>query len=143
MTTVAEMLRRFERVSLTELTTDAMEQESDNITQLNRDQMNEGKLSDGSFIKPPYKQITRQHKAIKGQVFNVVTLRDTGEFQSRMFLQIRGTSFDFNSTDWKAPSLEDKYSPLIYGLTNESKQVAWQLCKPHVVREIKRMTGTK
>ena len=142
MTTVADMSRRLDLFDLIEVTADAMEQMPDEIVELNRDQMNEqGVTSKGAAIKPEYSPFTVFEKNRKGQVFSHVTLRDTGEFQSKMHLIIKGKSFDISSTDSKTPDLVSKYGENIFGLTMESKKEAFSMLKPTIVSRFKEITG--
>lgn len=144
MTTVAEMLRRFEAIDLVELTADSMEANNEQVVDLNREQMEAGIYKEGSPIQPQYSNFTVQQKRFEGKPFDRVTLRNTGEFRSKMYLVIRGNEFDVNSTDWKTPDLVAKYngSGDIFGLTSENKRTAWlEILQPDVVRRIKTQTG--
>lgn len=142
MTTIAEMMRRVERLNMTELVIEGMEQHPDELADMNRKQMDEGVLKTGAPITPEYTPLTKFLKAEKGQPFDRVTLQDTGSFKSRMFLKIEGESFDFDSDDSKAGQLKSKYGDEIFGLTDEHKQEAWQdLVQPEVVRGISEQTG--
>lgn len=144
MTTIADFRRKWEKINLIELTTDAMEAEAANVTDLNRDQMDEGRLRTGGNITPDYKPITVYFKQQQGKEYRFVTLKDSGEFQSKMFLSIAGDRFKIDSSDSKAGSLTAKYSEDIFGLTSENKRLAWnELIRPLVVRAIKNITGAK
>lgn len=143
MVTVAEMRRRFDTVGITELTADAMEQNADEVVEFNREQMNEkGVDKTGRQIRPKYTPFTVSVKRQKGQPFDRVTLRDTGEFQSRMHLQIQRDTFGISSDDYKTSSLVEKYGEDIFGLTSESKRQAWNdFLASGVVNSIKKITG--
>lgn len=68
----------------------------------------------------PYKNLTLQIKASKGQPTNRVTLRDTGDFHSSFYLQIGDDSFEIKASDEKTEALIKKYGRQILGLTDEN-----------------------
>ena len=141
-TTIADFRRRWEKLDLISLTADAMGTQSPEIVELNKDQLNEGVLKTGSSITPSYAPLTVYYKREQGKEYRFVTLRDTGEFQSKMFLSLDRDTFKIDSSDWKATELTAKYSDDIFGLTSENKRLAWnELISPMVVQAIKNLTG--
>lgn len=143
MCTIAEMSRRFDKVDLTKLTGDAMEDNESKIVELNREQLSEGKDSKGYDITPKYTAFTVMKKMEKGQPFDKVTLKDTGSFQAKIELNRKGNTFDMQSSDSKAPDLRLKYGVDIEGLSISGKKETWVICKPDVVGDIKDITGCK
>lgn len=146
MTTITDMINRWQELDVLELSKDAMIEGREEIVQLNRDQLFAGLNSEGDRITPPYRLITTAQKREKGQPTDRVTLKDTGEFYSKFYLMIQGNSFDINSSDSKTGGLSMKYSGNgdIFGLTSESKRVAYtEIVKPSLVRSIKDLTGAR
>jgi hypothetical protein len=141
-TTIAEMLRRFERINLEQLTGEAMTENKDAILDLNREQLAHGKDSAGFDITPPYTPFTVMKKMQKGQDYSVVNLKDTGAFQNRMVLNVKSNSYNIDSTDSKTGKLKEKYGQEILGLSESGKKETWVIVKPDVVRRIKDETGT-
>lgn len=144
MTTVTAMRKRFNLVKVDELASQAMEQRREDIVELNREQMLEGKNKDGSDIAPPYAFSTVAIKRAKGQQANFVNLRDTGSFQRAMKLIVTRHTYQVTSTDSKTPDLVRKYGDVIFGLTPRNKAIAWSVyIRPQVVQDIKDITGAQ
>lgn len=141
--TIAEMLRRFEMVDLEQLTGRAMKQNEKQIVDLNKQQLDEGVDARGFRITPEYSAFTVMKKKEKGQVFDRVTLEDTGAFRNRMKLNVKQSTFEIDSDDSKTPDLKEKYSEDILGLSDSGKKEAWVIVKPDVVQDIKTITGAK
>jgi hypothetical protein len=142
MSTINEMLTRFEQVNLVELTADAMEQQPNVSVELNRDQMLEGKRSNNEQIGE-YRPLSVFERSRIGRQTSYVDLYLTGEFQSRMYQKINGDDFDLDSSDTKRDKLVFQYKDNIFGLTSESKRIAWIEYTPYVVQGIKNITGTQ
>lgn len=100
------------------------------IENLNLGQLLQGIDSRGKQILPLYAPYTVQKKIAKGQPYNRVTLRDTGDFYESVYVEIFKNSFELEATDVKTKSLKLKYGKSILGLTDENiKQVA-KIIKP-------------
>ena len=124
----------FQSLDLVELTAIAAKENEVKMVDLNRDQMNEGILSTGNTIEPPYTQFTVDHKIKKHQRYDVVTLRDHGDFQDEMYQIISGRQYDYFSHNYIAGKLQFNYSPEIFGLTPESRRKAWNKFLANSVR---------
>lgn len=70
----------------------------------------------------PYTPYTVGIKKEKGQPYDRVTLRDTGDFHKSFELVLDPTAFYITATDYKTQDLVDKYGSNIFGLTTENKQ---------------------
>lgn len=83
---------------------------------LNKVQMYE--LGIDSQGKPlgQYKESTKSRKRKKGQPTDHITLRDTGKFQDRMFLDTKQIPILIDSRDEKVPIIEKRW-PKALGLT--------------------------
>lgn len=106
------------------------------IVKMNAEQMNAGQLSTGQSIRPSYAPATIQYKKRKGQPFDRVTLRDTGNFH---FSQLKAIARykDFvidTSLSGSRPYgfLMSKYGEDILGLNDKNKKelVNKKLLKP-------------
>lgn len=87
----------------------------------------------------PYTPYTVRIKQEKGQPYDRVTLRDTGDFQKSFGVVFEPVGFYITATDYKTQDLIDKYGEKIFGLTKENRQeVAIKYVLPVVTEEIKR-----
>ena len=68
----------------------------------------------------PYTTRTMQIKQRKGQPYDRVTLRDTGEFYSSLHVEFDDDGFYVTSTDDKAKYLLARYGKTIFRLTNQN-----------------------
>lgn len=68
----------------------------------------------------PYAPRTIKNKKRKGQPYDRVTLRDTGEFHRSLKVVFDDSGFYVTSTDDKAKYLLEKYGKTIFRLTNEN-----------------------
>ena len=91
------------------------------VIDFNQFQLQSGFNAEGKKITPPYSPSTERIKKSKGDVFDRVTLYDTGAFYRGFLLQ--GVEFPFRilSSDSKTPLLAKKYGP-IFGLDRESQR---------------------
>lgn len=122
----------------------AVEDNEEFIVELNsEDQLyEEGINSLGVFIADyaPYSDVTKQIKAQKGQPYNRVTLRDTGDFERSFYLHITNEQFKIDASDMKRRELMLSYGDEIMGLTEENKfVVAWEFIFPALMQERKRL----
>ena len=67
-----------------------------------------------------YRPRTIKNKQRKGQPYNRVTLKDTGEWYNSLRLVYDVDGFFITSTDEKNTYLKKKYGPTILRLTNEN-----------------------
>lgn len=86
----------------------------------------------------PYSPITVEIKKQKGQPYDRVTLRDTGDFQKSIKVDANRTEFEIVATDRKTPALLGKYGEEIFGLTPENKGVLiWDKIYPQLLEQCK------
>lgn len=119
--TLHELQRRLTAFDIASEVQDSIVATTDAIAELNRGQMFIGKRSDGTEILPTYSDMTIEIKELKGQPSDRVTLRDTGDFQDNIFVDVNSESFVIDSSDEKTAKLEKKYGDKILGLSKESK----------------------
>ena len=91
----------------------------------------------------PYSDKTVEIKKMKGQPFDRVTLRDTGDFHSAFFVRVSRENFSIDSTDWKTKKLVKKYGDQkgdIFGLTDENlTELITEYVAPEVLEIAKNM----
>ena len=120
----------------------ALEQNQQKIIEANVEQLYEyGINSLGIPIDTyqPYTPYTVRIKQEKGQPYDRVTLRDTGDFQKSFEVVFEPAGFYITATDYKTQDLIDKYGAKIFGLTKENRQeIATKYVLPVVTEEIKR-----
>ncbi|OZI09947.1 hypothetical protein BWI93_00995 [Siphonobacter sp. BAB-5385] len=105
--------------------------------ELNKRQLKVGQLDTGKAINPPYTQVTVAIKKAKGQPYDRVTLKDTGDFQDSMYMKrVRGGN-EITAFDWKTLSLSRKYSVDIFGLNDRNKGILCNRMKPDAQKQFK------
>ena len=57
---------------------------------------------------------------MRGQPYNRVTLRDTGDFESSFYIRYSGDSFEITASDGKTDDLVRKYGKEIFGLNRDN-----------------------
>lgn len=114
----------------------ALEQNQEKIVELNVEQLYDyGINSLGIRIDTyaPYSPYTVYIKKEKGQPYDRVTLRDTGDFHSSFEVIFNPASFYITATDSKTQELIDRYGENIFGLTAENRT---EFTKEYVVPEV-------
>lgn len=87
----------------------------------------------------PYAPKTVYLKQRKGQPYDRVTLRDTGNFHRSFFLQYQRDGFSIYAKDQVTLDLVDKYGEAIFGLTQESKgYLAKFIILPNLLTELRK-----
>ena len=101
---------------------------------------NFGVDGDNSKITPEYRHSTVQIKAGQGQRTSHVTLRDTGEFYSSMFIDTSTNDIFINSTSEKLGPLISKYGVAITELTEQEQIfIIDTIIEPFLVKEINKL----
>lgn len=116
-------LRKFKDILNDELKNEIMKHEDVIIQMVVRDQLyDQGIEGRGISIMSyqPYTARTIQIKQKKGQPYDRVTLRDTGEFYSSLHVEFDDDGFYVTSTDDKAKYLLARYGKTIFRLTNQN-----------------------
>lgn len=139
MTSIASGAYRYVKVLFRSLDINKAMKQSLNIhavqiEALNLKQLNQGIDALGRPIRPPYTDYTVQKKLEKGQPFDRVTLRDTGDFYESVFIEVFKDSFLLDATDVKTKSLKRKYGETILGLTQENIEQVAKIIKPTLER---------
>lgn len=90
------------------LVTISIEDTAADFGKLNTEQMYEGQLSTGAAILPHYSANTVAIKKRKGQPYDRVTLKDTGDFYRGYHLQVISGELVEDSNVQYAPDLDRK-----------------------------------
>ena len=122
MSTVKEILDRLRSLDIHRAVKTTLGEGRELMLDLNRDQLMQGKRSDGSDITPEYTYFTRLRKMEQGANPDVVSLYDTGDFQREMYLDVGNDTLEIDSMDDKSSELKDKYGEGIFGLDDTSRK---------------------
>lgn len=86
----------------------------------------------------PYAPRTIKKKQKKGQPYDRVTLRDTGEFHASLRVESDENGFYIVSSDEKAEYLLERYGTTIFRLTNENlKELLNNYIRPSLAKKLK------
>jgi hypothetical protein len=121
MTTVQDLLDNVKKLDVPFESTEAINDTAGQYINLQKEQMFAGINEEGFPIQPPYAARTVAIKKKKGQPTDRVTLKDTGDFYSDMFLDVRDNDFVIDSADSKTDELLKKYGEEIFGLTEKNQ----------------------
>lgn len=120
---LAWRLRKFDEILGRELVNEIMSHEKEIIEAVVQNQLYERGIN-GTGVEimsyEPYRPRTIKNKRRKGQPYNRVTLKDTGEWYNSLRLVYDVDGFFITSTDEKNTYLKKKYGPTILRLTNEN-----------------------
>lgn len=100
------------------------------VTDMNKEQMIRGKDANNKDIRPEYTERTKAIKEKKGQIYDRVTLLDTGEFQGGMKARNANKKLEILSEDSKSEALQNKYTPFIFGLNDQHLAMLRNYLKP-------------
>lgn len=123
MTTVQDVLDRVTAFDLEFETEEAMNDTAAEFVKKQREQLFSGINEKGEKIQPAYSPKTVAIKKKKGQPFDRVTTRDTGEFHRDIFLDVRDNEFIVDSADSKSEALQKKYGGELMGLSEDNQEV--------------------
>ena len=130
MATIKAVFQRVNNfyTSMDKITIDVIKDNSKLILDENRSQLFDGLDKEGKEIVNEqggkYSPTTIIIKKEKGQPTDRVTLRDTGDWQDAMFLEVKGNEILTDSSDWKTDELLKKYDRnmnTILGIPETSK----------------------
>lgn len=136
-------LRKFKDILSEELKNEIMKHEDVIIQMVVRDQLyDQGIEGRGISIMSyqPYTARTIQIKQRKGQPYDRVTLRDTGEFYSSLHVEFDDDGFYVTSTDDKAKYLLARYGKTIFRLTNQNFT---ELLRNYIIPELQQKLKEK
>lgn len=109
------------------------------LLEMNKDQLyNFGEDAEGKML-PPYSNFTVKIKKLKGQRFDHMTLKDTGDFYKGFGIKIGKKEFEINSKDKKTMELKMNYGDEILGLNEKNKQEMIDMIYPILLEKVKTM----
>lgn len=118
---LAYRLRKFKDILKEELQQIVLNHEHEILSMIAEDQMyNRGITGKNTEIAPGYKISTIKRKKKKGQRTDHVTLKDTGLFYSKMYVEYDENGFFITSDTQYTQHLIKKYGSAIFRLTNEN-----------------------
>ena len=126
------------------LLTPILEKKLDIMEKMNREQLSEGKMSDGkdtpSHSGGAMSQLYVDSKIERGvynqSLYPKMNLYNTGDFYRGITAYLEDSGIMFESNDEKALKLETKYSSRIYGLTPEKLTKLTKSCVDELVKSI-------
>ena len=147
MGTIAAMSRAWSQINLAKEAMIVVSETQQDIIELNQDQLKSGELKTSQRIRPKYRNpYYARKKNSQNPLPGLGTpdLHNTGEFYKGFTIRLQGdTGFDITSKDSKTPDLVSKYSPDIFGLTQQSKGEYGTIMQPKLVQRIRTKTGAK
>lgn len=147
MGSVLSFNRRIQAVDIDKIIEESIDYTKDELAVLNRSDLLQGYLSTGDKIVPVYRSLPYAlEKASQNPLAGIGTpdLRLTGSFYAgiQVVVNFGQNSITTNSTDEKSEMLQNKYTPLIFGTTKQSKSLyALQTLKPVLFDNVKRAIG--
>lgn len=102
-----------------------------------REQLWKGVTKDETPILPLYRAFTIKEKIKKGQPYDRVTLKDTGDFYSGIKVDVRGELIVTESSDWKNQTLQQRYGKNILGLGETARIEYIRTLRPEFLLQIK------
>lgn len=119
------------------LVNSCVDEKEKDIVQLNIDQLYDlGQNSLGVSLGA-YAPMTVRLKQEKGQPYDRVTLRDTGDFHRGFYLRKTGEGFEITSSDDKTQLLMRDWGKSIFGLDDESMETLKQrIILPYILDKL-------
>ena len=107
------------------------------IIEANQDQLYELGHNPLGISIGSYAPKTITIKKDKGQPYDRVTLKDTGDFYAGFHLDADNTGFRISSTDWKTEELLERWGN-VFGLTEENRlRISWSLFFPFLIKTVR------
>lgn len=140
MATINTLIKRLEAVNVNEIVHQTLEQTKDFTADLQVEQQLKGLTADGSFM-PHY---SRTSVEVFGKPAGPILLRETGAFQSAVFVRVNADTRTFYSTDNKTEMLERRYAKEnkeIFGLSEKFATEDRQHIEPVFLKNMKKAAG--
>lgn len=95
---------------------------TDELADLNTQQMESGIMSTGENITPKYgsNAYAQYKKSIGSKSSPTPDLKLTGDFHSGLYAKVENKKLKFGSTDWKEGTLQQQYTADIFGVTTDN-----------------------
>lgn len=143
MGTIRNLANRFRALDFELIKQESLRETVTEVPELNREQLRKGQLSDGNLIRPQLDNpVYAVSKQTKGGIAPFMTpdLLNTGAFQEQITTTITAKTIKTFSLDLKAPKLELKYTPLIYGLDTPNMGKYAQSVRPVLFEKLRAAT---
>lgn len=101
---------------------ESFNESSKEFERLNTEQLYMGITSEGKEITPAYAASTIVRKKSKGQPYDRVTLRDTGQFYQKLDAYADNNKIYIDSDVDYSKYLAEKYTDKIFGLSKDNKK---------------------
>lgn len=139
---LAYRLRKFDDILGRELVNEIMSHEDEIIDCIIQNQLYDRGVN-GNDVEimsyEPYRPRTVKKKIKKGQPYNRVTLKDTGEWYASLKLVYDSDGFFITSTDEKNKYLKQKYGANILRLTNQNlSMILNTYIRPSLAKKLKK-----
>lgn len=140
--TIAELNRRFNTADISKFAGEAVQKYEAEIVEANKEQLQDGELSNTQPIRPKYKSdwYAKMKQTMNGKPdYGTPDLKNEGGFYAgfKVFLQGR-YQYRISSTDSKTSLLSDKYKPEIFGLNQRNtREVGERYVQPDFVQRLK------
>lgn len=137
MTTLNDILSKYKKIDVQFASESSIQDTGKELASIQQDQLFQGVRSDNSPIEPEYRPRTIGYKQRKGQPYDRVTLKDTGDFYSGIVIDVRQDIFVIDSADVKSGMLQQKYGKNIFGLNDQSRIEYIKTLRPVFIQYIK------
>jgi hypothetical protein len=122
---------RLRSLDIEEAIKEAITEHSDEIADLNTEQLRKGEKSDGGTTG------TYRNYSYKGR-FSPVDLYDTGDFHKSIKPKAFGKAFEMVATDEKTEMLQDRYGDEILGLTDKNITEAGEIITETLIENLRK-----
>lgn len=133
MNTAQDILKKFQRIDVTLSAQVAIEETAGDVTNAQRQQLQQGLKSDNSYLPDYSFRSVFQYNKPPGPI----RLYDTGDFYRGMLVDVRGDIFIIESADSKSKMLQDRYGENILGLGAAAKVEYVKVLRPVFIKQIK------
>jgi hypothetical protein len=137
--TIPALTRLFEQLQIEEMQRKSiMSARAIIINTITDDQLYEKGIDGRGQSLGEYANITKEIKKEKGQRYDHITLRDTGDFHSAFTMDATAYGAVIYSKDEKANQLKRLFGAKIYDLTNENQaDINHEKIKPNFLKQLR------
>lgn len=117
---------------------DITQENKDFIEDKNTESLEQGLDSDGNLITPEYSPFTVAYKKSIGATFDVVTLKDKGDFHKSITAEVKPYGFEMVANDNKWGKLVEKYGEAIVGISKvDVEELRGEVYLPNLIFKVK------
>lgn len=143
MKTIKQIAKEFAKFNIYKLTAQNVRQNKELFTDLLRDQMREGKNAEGDardYRSLDYAEEKRSLPSYRAP-YPKVDLFLTGSFQDKLFIDVGGLNYFFDSKDSKADEIRRLEGEETFMLNNEKKDIARSINQELLINRAKKIFG--